>query len=161
MAHVDMVGLIDFMSKIILQAFPDQFSQAYFGDVGIYPPKAFQGQTGEMRSVLVFQPLHDNLENELTTPASECRTLGINVAVLVNMTPFFEALPMEAFGERMLVEQVTKVRGFLSRDINFTLGGRVLSTSVGDVNWTWQQRGNNAIRAAAITYEAKVMQPRM
>lgn len=155
-----MVGVIDALSPLIVNEFPHMFSQSYFGDVGVYPPKAFQSNSGEWRNVLIFNPVYDKEGSHLTA-AGEVRHLGIHIVVAVNMVPYFEALPHEAFGERNLVTSVMAVRAFLSQQSNFTLGGRVLSTHVGDVNWSWQQRKNNAIRAAALEYEVRSVQPRM
>lgn len=125
-------------------------------DVGIYPPKAFRNSRGEEKMVVALVPNYNKLEGGSRTAASEGRRLGIFVVVMVNMTSSFEAMPVEAPAERELVRLVTRIYEFLAQDDNFDLGGRVTSTTVGDVHWEWMERGNTPIRAAAIEYEALV-----
>lgn len=157
--HLTMIELLDHLHRVMADQFSDQIASIYLGDVGIYPPKAFQAPSGEQRAALVLSPHYDRLESR--APNAELRTFGIHVIVMVNMTPYFEAMPVEAFGERLLVTLTTRIRGFLGQDSQFDLGGRVLTTKVGDIQWNWMQRGQTAIRAAAVEYEAKVKVPRM
>jgi hypothetical protein len=151
---LDMEGLIDHLAKMIGRQFSADIANIYFGDVGIYPPKAFRNGRGEEKMVLVLSPNYDKPVKGTLTAASETRDLGVFVAVMANLTPYFQAMPSEAPAERQLVRLITRIRTFLAQDENFDLGGRVLSTTVGDVNWDWMQRGDNAIRAAAIEYGA-------
>lgn len=155
MADFSMDNLIDVVGNALLRQFPDDISQVYYGDVGIYPPKAFQSNRGEQRRVVAIVPSSDILD-EGRNPMAEIRILTVNVIVMVNMTPFFEAMPPEAIGERVMVQLVDKIRTFLAQDVAMTLGGNVLTSRVPSVQWDWMQRGNNAIRAAAIEFEVKV-----
>lgn len=160
MATFTMDNLIDALKRGLEQQFPDDISQVYYGDVGLYPPKAFQDNRGQQRRVVAIVPASDTMDDN-RNPMAEIRTLTVNVIVMVNMTPYFEAMPPEAIGERMLVQLVDKVRTFLAQDAAMTLGGRVLATKVPTVDWDWVQRGTNAIRAAAIQFECKVQVMRM
>lgn len=156
MADLNVEGLIDHLALVLGAQFANDVSQIYFGDVGIYPPKAFRNARNEEKMVVALIPNYDKLQPGSRTAASESRLLGVFIAVMVNMTPYFEAMPVEAPAERQLVRLVTRIREYLAQDANFDLDGRVVSTRVGDVEWEWMQRGNNAIRAAAIEYEALV-----
>lgn len=160
MATFTMDNLIDALKRALEQQFPDDISQVYYGDVGLYPPKAFQDNRGQQRRVVAIVPSSDTLDDN-RNPMAEIRTLTVNVIVMVNMTPYFEAMPPEAIGERSLVQLVEKVRTFLAQADAMTLGGRVLTSKVPSVEWDWVQRGTNAIRAAAIEFAVKVQVMRM
>lgn len=160
MATFTMDNLIDTLKSTLEQQFPDDISQVYYGDVGLYPPKAFQDNRGQQRRVIAIVPASDTMDDN-RNPMAEIRTLAVNIIVMVNMTPYFEAMPPEAIGERALVQLVEKVRTFLAQDISMTLGGKVLTSKVPSVQWDWVQRGTNAIRAAAIEFEVKVQVRRM
>ena len=150
-----MEALIDYLGKLLGKQFGSDVSQIYFGDVGIYPPKAFQNARGEPRAVIALVPAYDKLNPKSLTAHSEERLLGVDIAVLVNMTPYFKAMPEEAFGERMLVRLVERTRAFLAQTDNQDLQRKVTMTRVGDIDWRWVQRGkDNSIRAAAIEFEA-------
>lgn len=160
MSVLAMDDLIDTLKRALEQQFPDDVSQVYYGDVGLYPPKAFQDNRGQQRRVLAIVPASDTLDDN-RNPMAEIRSLTVNIIVMVNMTPYFEAMPPEAIGERALVTLVEKIRTFLAQDISMTLGGRVLTSRVPSVQWDWVQRGSTAIRAAAIEFEVKVQVMRM
>jgi len=155
-------NIIDYLAQLLGKQFSADVSTIYFGDVGIYPPRAFQDALGKpTKAVIALVPRYDRFdEANGRTMAGEFRRLGLHVLVLVNMTPYFEAMPQEAFGERILVRLVARVRQFLSLDEHVTLGGRVLSSSVGDVNWNWIMRDADFLRAAAIDYEVVVFAQR-
>lgn len=158
--HLDMAGLIDHLTGLFAENFQDQVASIYFGDIGLYPPAAFQAPNGESRAALVFDPRHDRVDSR--APNATIRSLGLNVVVLIDMMPHLEARPVAAFGERELVNLTTRIRTFLDQDAAFSLGGRVLSSSVGDINWEWvNRRKDTTMRAGSVFYEVKVKVPRM
>jgi hypothetical protein len=155
MTHFDMDGLVLHLGQVLKKQFADDISQIYYGDVVVYPPKAFQNPAGEWRTAVALVPAYDREADGGRNPASEIRDLGVLIVPMVNMTPFFEALPSEAFGERMLVRLTHRIRLFLAQRSNMTLNGNVARALVGDVEWHWAQRDKMPIRAAAITYEVQ------
>jgi hypothetical protein len=159
MAHVDMSGLVTTLKDVLSKTYPDLLSAIYFGDVGVYPPSVFKTANGERRSILAIIPDYDRLETR--APNADLRRLGVNLVCMVDMTPFFEATPPEAYGESILVETAETLRGFLAQDANFNLGGRVLASQVTGIDWAWTQRMQLSIRAAAVKYEVKVNLPRL
>ena len=86
---------------------------------------------------------------------------AILLGELATLIRRFEAAPKEAYGERMLVSLTTEIAQFLTQEENFTLGGLVTSTEVGDIDWAWVARKDQALRGAAIHYEARVRISRM
>lgn len=161
MADLKMEGLVDYLAKLLGKQFASDVSQIYFGDVGIYPPKAFQNSRGEPKTVIALVPAYDHADPKSISGHSEIRKLGVDVAVLVNMTPYFKAMPEEAFGERLLVRVTERIRAFLAQAENETLQRQVRFVRVGDINWRWMQRGKDAsVRAAAIELEVVTEQRR-
>lgn len=158
--HLDMAGLIDHLTGLFAENFQDQVASIHFGDVGIYPPAAFRTPNGESRAAIVFDPRHDRIDTR--APNATIRSLGLHVVVLIDMIPHIDKLQVAAYGERELVNLTTRIRTFLDQDAAFSLGGRVLSSTVGDINWEWVDRPKNTtMRAGAIFYEVKVKVPRM
>jgi hypothetical protein len=161
MAHVTMEELIDYLSDLLGPQFSRDVSNIYFGDIGIYLPSSFGGSRNDQQAVIALQPSYNHLMEGERVAAHEMRLLGVNIIVMVNITPFFTAAPTEAYGERMLVRLVTEIATFLTQEENINLDGRVHFSTVGDIDWAWVAKGDQAIRAAAISYEARVRIPRM
>ena len=153
MADLKIEGLIDYLTKLLGKQFGDDVSQIYFGDIGMYTPKAFQNRRGEWKAVIALVPADDQEVPKSKTAFSEDRRLVIHIVVMVNMTPYFKAMPEEAFGERMLVRLTERIRAFLAQQENETLQRQVSIAKVGDIKWDWMQRGKEAIRAAGIEFE--------
>lgn len=158
MTHVDIEGLIDYLVQLLGKQFADEVATIYFGDPGIFPPQAFQDSKGKpTKAAIAILPNYDRYDTESGRSfAGEFRRYGVHVIVLINMVPYFEAMPKEAIGERQLVRLAGRIRQFLAHEMNATLAGRVGTTTVGDINWNWMMRDQTAIRAAAIEYEVGV-----
>ncbi len=154
--QVGMEGLIDHLENILKTRFSSQVSEIYFGDIGVYNPTSFSGTRSEQRAVIALSPSYNRLVSDQRNASFENRNLGVDIIIMINMTPFFEARPSEAFGERKLVRLTTEVATFLTQEEHVTLGDRVQMTTVGDIDWLWQQRQNQALRAAGIAYDARV-----
>ena len=159
--QVNMDGLIAYLIELLGPRFAAEVSQLYYGDIGIYPPSAFLGPRREQKCVIAISPDYNKLMEDQRNAASESRLLGVNIIVMVNLTPFFEAMPKEAIGERKFVQVTTAIADFLAQEENINLKGRVQFTKVGDIDWEWQARGSQAIRAAAISHESRVRIPRI
>lgn len=158
--QVTMEGLIDHLETILKRRFANQVSEIYFGDIGIYLPASFGASRREQKAVIALQPAYDHPIPGERVASHEQRNLGVTVIVMVNITPFFEARPQEAMGERLLVRLTTEIATFLNQEENLGLGGRVQWSEVGDIDWAWVARGDQAIRAAGISYQARVRIPR-
>lgn len=156
-----MEGLIDHLERLLKNRFSNQVSEIFFGDIGVYLPASFSGSRREAKAVIALQPSFNYLIPGERVAAFEQRTLGVTIIVMVNITPYFEARPQEAFGERMLVRLVSDIATFLTQEENVTLNGRVQFSEVADIDWAWMARGDQAIRAAGISYSARVRIPRM
>lgn len=158
MPDLEMDSLIDRLTLLLQQNFSHDISQIYFGDVGVYPPKAFRNARTEEKMIVAIVPNYDRADPKSRSGAAEDRLLGVFVAVMINMTKYLEspAIATEAPAERQLVGLTIKIRKFLENDDNFDLDRAVTSTKVGDINWEWMQRKDTPIRAAAIEYEARV-----
>ena len=158
---VEMEGLIDYLITLLKNRFSNQVSDFFFGDIGVYLPASFGGSRKDQKAVIAVQPAFNYLIPNERVAAQESRNLGVTVIVMVNITPFFEAKPQEAFGERILVRLTTDIATFLTQEENVTLGGRVQWSQVGDIDWAWVARGDQAIRAAGISFNARVRVPRI
>ena len=89
-----MDGLVDYLQKLLVKQFGNDVSQIYYGDVGLYPPKAFRNHKGEHKAVIALIPAYDRKDpKDQGTAHAEMRLIGVDIAVLVNMTPFFTAMP--------------------------------------------------------------------
>ena len=158
MTHTDMEGLIDYLVQLLGKQFADDLATIYFGDPGIFPPQAFQDSRGKpTKAAIAILPNYDRYDAKAgRSLAGEFRRYGLYIVVLINMVPYFEAMPKEAVGERQLVRLVGRIRQFLAHETNATLNQRVGTAVVGDINWNWMIRDQTAIRAAAIEYEVGV-----
>jgi hypothetical protein len=161
MEQLDMEGLIDYLSEILARRFSREVSQIYFGDIGVYLPSSFGGSRRDQKAVIALVPSYNHIIEGERVAAWESRLLGIDIVTMVNITPFFEAAPTEAYGERILVRLTTEIAQFLTQEENVNLDGRVQMVNVGDIDWAWVAKGDQAIRAAGIAYEARVRIPRM
>lgn len=159
--NVSMEAVIDVLSDVLARRFGGRVSNIYFGDIGVYLPASFGGSRSTQKAVIALSPVYNYLQEGSRVAVQETRLLGIDIITLVNITPFFEAAPKEAYGERMLVSLTTEIAQFLTQEENFTLGGLVTSTEVGDIDWAWVARKDQALRGAAIHYEARVRISRM
>lgn len=156
-----MEEIIDYLSALLANEFSDTVSQIYFGDIGIYLPQTFGSSRRDQKAVIALSPQNDHPIDNGKTELYENRTERLNIIVMVNITPFFRANPEEAYGERMLVRLTTQIKKFLNQAENERLGGRVRSTNVGEIDWAWTARGDQAIRAARILYEWRIQDRRM
>lgn len=149
--------VVEHLQEILGNQFPDEVTHIYYGDIGIYPPSVFRGVNKEYEFVIVLDPSSDRLDRKSgRTAAGEFRDLGINIRVMTDMTPFFEALPTEAIRERALVTFVERISLFLQQIENVDLNHNVSTTTVGDVDYDWEQRGDLMLRRALIEYSTKV-----
>jgi hypothetical protein len=87
--------------------------------------------------------------------------IGVDIIGLVNITPYFEASPEEAYGERQLAVLMRRIRDFLTHQNNATLDGRVKTFEVGDISWNWMQRKDLSLRGAALEVRARTKLNRM
>lgn len=127
----------------------------------MYLPSSFGSSRRDQKAILAIQPAYNHLVEGERVASLEYRLLGIDIIAMVNITPFFSANPQEAYGERMLVKLTTAIATYLTQTENEDLGGRVQYARVGDINWTWMARKDQAIRGAAVSYEARVRIPRI
>ena len=155
-----MEAIIDRLSERIADRFGGEVSSIYFGDVGIYPPRAFLTPRGEQGAVVLLIPSGNKLLEESRVAVQEDRQLTIDVVVMVNLTPYFEALPIEAPAERKLVQLTAEIHEYLTQQSLADLDGLVRFSKVGDVEYVWSQRGNLSVRAGVIKYHARVKVPR-
>jgi hypothetical protein len=156
-----MEKVIDVLMDVLGRRFSQKVSNVYFGDIGIYLPASFGGSRNQQKAVIAISPLYNYLQEGSRVAAQETRLLGIDIITLVNITPFFEAAPKEAYGERMLVNLTTEISQFLTQEDNMDLGGILASSTVGNIDWAWVARNDQALRGAAIHYEARVRVDRL
>lgn len=153
-------GLIQYLQEVLSRRFAARVSRIYFGDIGIYPPAAFGASRNEQKAIIAISPVFNRVVEGSQTAASEDREYGLRIIVMMNITPFFEASPSEAYAERQLTELSEEITAFLSQQDQLQLGGRVRWTSVGATEFGWVQRDYEQnrlyIRAAAIDYTARV-----
>lgn len=159
--NAPMEKVVDVLADVLGRRFSNRVSNVYFGDIGVYLPASFGGSRNQQKAVIALSPIYNYLQEGSRVAVQETRLLGIDIITLVNITPFFEAAPKEAYGERLLVSLTTEISQFLTQEDNMTLGGIVASTEVGDIDWAWVARNDQALRGAAIHYEARVRVDRM
>jgi len=155
----DTEALIDHLMPMLSHQLSNDVSNIYFGDVGVYLPSHFLGPRKEQRAVLALSPAYDRLEQRVAS--QETRLIGVDIIGLINITPYFEASPKEAYGERQLASLMRKIRVFLSQQEHVQLDGRVQYFDVGDISWNWMQRKNLSLRGAALEVTARVKVSRM
>ena len=147
MEDLNFEGLIDLLIQILQHNFSNDISAIFVGDVGIITPRAFQDSYGNQKAAVMIVPVSDVEIEETATNASVDRLFSLDIVVLVNMIPFFQAMPSEAFGERMLLRLAHKIRTFFSQSSNFSLGGNVSRVKVKDVNFTTLNRSSKKVEA--------------
>ena len=153
---VGVVEICEYLANAIGDWFSKDVSAVYFGDVGVYPPSAFKDTNNNDTAVVSIAPRY-NRETSNRTAADEEREIGIEITVMVNIIPYFEAFPSAAYGEKQLASLVTRIYSFLTDIDNATLYGRVSSSKVRDIEWVNAQRGPTAVREATLIWEAKVV----
>ena len=156
----DTEALIDHLMPMLKNYLGNEVSQVYFGDVGVYLPSHFLGPRKEPRAVLAITPAYDRVLQQ-TVASQETRLIGVDIIGLVNITPYFEASPKEAYGERQLASLMRKIRSFLSQQEHVKLDGRVHFFEPGDITWNWMQRKNLSLRGASLEVRATVKVSRM
>lgn len=161
MDQVDMDGLILYLKDLLATRFSRDVSQIYYGDIGVYLPSSFGSSRKEQKCIIALSPSYNRLIEDQRVTAFENRLLGIDIICMINITPFFKVNPTEAFGEQKLVRLATEIATFLAQEENVNLQDRVQMTKVGDIDWAWLPKDNQAIRGAAVAYEARVRIPRI
>src|SRR5690606_22380604 len=104
----DTEALIDHLMPMLSHQLSNDVSNIYFGDVGVYLPSHFLGPRKEQRAVLALSPAYDRLEQRVAS--QETRLIGVDIIGLVNITPYCDASPKEAYGERQLASLMRKIR---------------------------------------------------
>jgi hypothetical protein len=161
MADFDMDELIIYLQSLLEKKFSNEVANFYYGGIGVYLPSSFGGSRRDQKCVIALSPVNSKLIEGERVAISEQRHLAVDIITLVNITPFFEASPREAYGERMLVKLTSRIHEFLTHEDNVNLQGHVQFTKVGDIDWEWTGRGDQALRGAAIAYQARVRVPRL
>jgi hypothetical protein len=151
-----METVIDRLSERIADRFGGEVATIYFGDVGVYPPRAFLLPRGEQGAVVLLIPSSNRLVEGSRVASQEDRLLNIDVVVMVNLTPYFSALPAEAPAERKLVQLTSAIHEYLTSQSLVDLDGLVRFSKVGDIEYAWTQRGDLSVRAGVINYQARV-----
>lgn len=136
--------------------FGREISSFYFGDTVIYPPSAFISPTGQYCPVIAVSPSYNHLVEGSQAANGEIRALGIDILLLVNFTPYIEAVPTVAAGEEILLDAVDRVFEYLRRFDMLTLYNSVIMANVSEINWTWSPRQNQPVRGAVISYDLQV-----
>jgi len=152
----EMEEIIVYLQNILQNEFARDVTSVYFGDIGIYPPTVFGSSRKDTKAILIIQPVSSVPIPGERVAESEKRTLRLQIIAMVNITPFFTALPSEAYGERILVNLISRVAKFLAQEENVTLDGRVIFSRVENIDWEWTQRKDQSLRGSAISYEVDV-----
>lgn len=159
---LNLEGVIDLLIKLLSRQFANDVSSIYFGDIGMYPPNAFRDERGNWMPILAVEAVSNRKMEGGEVAAFEYRVLEVDVIVYVNMTPYFEAAPKAAFGERMLVRTSEKIRAYLAQLSNITFGRRVSRVLVRDVDYApVYQPKNTYLRAAGIRLEVTIKQDKL
>jgi hypothetical protein len=115
----------------------------YFGDPGLLPVNSYP--------CFLVQPIRDTPDIETT--GYEVRNLEIQVTLLIDAREFFDATPLEATGDRMMIKVMERVRNWFRRDSNRSLDGlegvREVKATAADYNI--QVRGGVIAKAAQVT----------
>lgn len=152
--HIEQI--VDTLRHAIQNQFPQQISNTYFGDIINYLPSAFIGENRRQSAVVAVAPEFSHFVDGERVAAHETRHVNINIMVLVNITGDFEATPQEAFGERRLLRLTEQIAHYLSQEANEDLEGLVSYTQVGDIDWTWAIKQDQAIRIAIISFLVRI-----
>lgn len=115
----------------------------YFGDPGVIPVNSYP--------CFMVQPVRDSPESETT--GYEVLDLTIQITLLIDAREFFEAMPLEATGDRQLVQAIERVRNYFRRDSKRSLdslsGIREVKATAAEYNI--QVRGGVIAKAAQVT----------
>lgn len=124
----------------------------YFGDPGVIPVDSYP--------CFLVQPVRDRPDIETT--GYEVRDLEILVSLLIDAREFFDATPLEANGDRQMVQVIERVRRWFRRDSNRSLDGlegvREVKATAADYNV--QVRGAVIAKAAQVTLIVNQQRPR-
>lgn len=115
----------------------------YWGDPGVMPVNAYPCFTA--------QPTRDIPDKETTS--YEVRDNDVLVTLLIDARAFFNATPLEATGDRVLVQAMERARKWFRRDSNRSLDGLtgVREVKVPAVDYNVQVRGAVIAKAAQMT----------
>jgi hypothetical protein len=124
----------------------------YFGDPGVIPVNSYP--------CFVVQPVRDRPDIETT--GYEVRDLEILVSLLIDAREFFDATPLEATGDRAMVQVIERVRRWFRRDSNRSLDGLsgVREVKVTAADYNVQVRGGVIAKAAQVTLIVNQQRPR-
>lgn len=115
----------------------------YFGDPGLIPVNSYPCFT--------VQPIRDSPDKETT--GYEVRNLQVLVTLLIDSRPYWESSPLEATGDRKLVQAMERVRSWFRRDSKRSLDGLegVREVEATTVEYNVQIRGGVTAKAAQVT----------
>lgn len=115
----------------------------YWGDPGVIPVNSYP--------CFLVQPTRDSPDIETT--GYEVRDLEVMVTLLIDAREFFDATPLEATGDRALVQVMERVRQWFRRDSNRSLDGLVgvREVKVTAADYNVQVRGGVIAKAAQVT----------
>lgn len=148
--------ILTILQEALKSTFVDEVSHVYFGDISNYLPSAFIGENKRQSAVIALAPDYDHPYGNERVAAHETRELAINIMVLANISNEFVANPQEAFGERRLLRLVNNIRTYLTQQANEDLANLVMYTEIGDIDWTYRIREEQAIRIAVISYIVRI-----
>lgn len=115
----------------------------YFGDPGVIPVNSYP--------CFLVQPVRD--VPDIETTGYEVRDLEVLITLLIDAREFFEATPLEASGDRQLVQAIERVRYWFRRDSKRSLdsltGVREVKATAAEYNV--QVRGGVIAKAAQVT----------
>lgn len=157
MANVKYSEIISYLQEILRVKFADRVNRVYFGDIGQYPPSFFQGARNTQKAIIAIAPIEQRPLPDKSTVAFEYREITVRIMVIMNITPFFDARPEEAYGERDIMRLCEDIVEFLAQHENITLDGRVQYAEVGDIDWSWMQRMQGQyLRCGAVEYMFRI-----
>jgi len=115
----------------------------YFGDPGVIPVTSYP--------CFLVQPLRDRPDKETT--GYEVRDLEVLITLLIDAREFFDTTPVEATGDRQMVQVIERVRQWFRRDSNRSLDGLagVREVKVTAAEYNVQVRGGVVAKAATAT----------
>lgn len=140
-AELEAIAAADDADGGIYDIFPD--AVVYFGDPGVIPVNSYP--------CLLAQPVRDLPEKETT--GYEVRNLEVLITLLIDAREYFDAEPLEATGDRKMVQAMERVRNWFRRDSKRSLdelaGVREVKATAAEYNV--QVRGGVIAKAAQVT----------
>jgi len=114
----------------------------YFGDPGVIPVNSYP--------CFLVQPIRD--VPDIETTGYEVRNLEILVTLLIDAREYFDATPLEATGDRKMVQIMERVRNWFRRDSNRSLDGLdgVREVKATAAEYNIQVRGGVIAKAAQV-----------